>query len=378
MKKAFSLIELLISLIIVSLITTALMPILTKRIKNQQIAASQGINVHCEKIDPECRLCMGKKCILCDKTCTANQFEEVENCACINCKTQYKEGCQTCDYNKCLSCQKGYGYSFGACQKCADNYYSDGLSECKLCSNGYVSDDKSSCIPCITNCKICSKSGCSACKEGYKLKNSKCYKIPSSQSDCNRFGAFYFTGLCITRRNAGDSGGPGLNSPRTTIETRNADDRNWCTIGHCCWNGATAVSNCSPTGSGSFDYASCHRTVCNYYAAGEICYSYAPSGTSLGDWRLPTAQETTIWAQNSQTIKIGLQLCDHQTGYGVLACFSKSNACLSGSSTYCAPYGFWIEGVKSMNLNRGGLNGPYATPAGVPASVRCVLDAFLE
>lgn len=67
-KNAFSLIELLISLIIISLILSALVPILTKKTKNQFLLNNSYLTINCEtKHFKGCKNCTNNTCIECEK-----------------------------------------------------------------------------------------------------------------------------------------------------------------------------------------------------------------------------------------------------------------------------------------------------------------------
>lgn len=200
MKKAFSLIELLISLIIISIITAAFSPILIKKLKRSNIiGAPSGAITKCDKINTNCKLCIKDTCIKCELNCSSNQYKDTGSCICKNCNT-FNAACLSCNSTGCLRCKAGYGLNNGSCTACAAGWASDGTTVCKICPKGnYSNSDKSACLPCTdgqyqdaqgaTSCKPCSGkviangSVCSieAPCNGYKDSNGVCRSCPSGQ-----------------------------------------------------------------------------------------------------------------------------------------------------------------------------------------------------
>ena len=75
-KKAFSLIELMISLITISCITAAFTPVVTKKLKNSNVTvALSEVTTKCDKFTDECSLCYSSKCIACSRYCNDNQYK---------------------------------------------------------------------------------------------------------------------------------------------------------------------------------------------------------------------------------------------------------------------------------------------------------------
>lgn len=108
---AFSLIELLITLIIISVILTALAPVISKRLQYRNLNyAASSIGTDCSKFGNQCLICSNKGCSLC-----SNQFnvqsgyyvDPNDNCEVKQCP----EGCLDCSVNGCTSCKEGYGYN---------------------------------------------------------------------------------------------------------------------------------------------------------------------------------------------------------------------------------------------------------------------------
>ncbi len=227
MKKkflmGFSLIEVLVALIIVSVLMAISVPILTKKAQNIAVLGggqSEEIKAECSIFGSDCSLCYSSKCIVCNKTCLETQFKDIENCNCKNCSNEdlggagckkcNKTTCLECDSskflnssNKCtpcpqnatcngkeMTCKSGYYRKDDTCIKCTDSFGSactacekDG---CTSCSSGSYATG-GSCVSCSifdTNCTSCSASGCSGCSSGYALKNQKCEKNVTCDVNC--------------------------------------------------------------------------------------------------------------------------------------------------------------------------------------------------
>ena len=84
-KNGFSLIELMISLIVISLIAAAFVPVITKKLSSSSIFAGStggGFNKSCSEIDEDCDLCAGSICLSCKKTCSADETLNTTSCSC--------------------------------------------------------------------------------------------------------------------------------------------------------------------------------------------------------------------------------------------------------------------------------------------------------
>lgn len=329
--KGFSLIELLISLIIISLITCAFLPILTKKIKHKEIVmASKSVSTDCSKLDDE------NRCLMCDST------------TCSLCITQmsipegyYVEPNISCDYKKCVD-------KFFGCKTCNKDF----CVEC-LEGYGYINEDKS-CVKCSSNCLNCSSATvCTKCQAGYTLQKGACKKI--TDAPCLTAGK-----ICIAKFNAGDSGG----LPPVGISVLGTVKDYHCNLNNhsakYCWQGTTST-NCNAANGG---YSGCNRTACTWSAAQTICEAHG--------WRLPTMGElagfinyTSNWGTN------GLQLCSPQ-GSGAAKCSSTMN-CPGSAYGDCFTYGLWSSTKGSLYYwypNWATLSYPESQGA----SVRCVRD----
>lgn len=243
MKKAFSLVELLISLIIISVSVAAFIPIITKKMQNVRVAISSvdKISQNCDDIDPMCKLCLGKQCINCEKICPIAQFAQAATCTCKNCI----EGCSVCvNDTSCSVCKSGYFLNSSICQKCSLG-----------------------CASCTT------QTSCSACEDGYILSDNNCVK--ASDVPCTKYG-----NICIANFNAGDDKGLPLPGGIKIIGVVSSGASGTELRTPVCWKGQTGGPGCNSDYS---TYSGCFRTVCNFYAADQICKYHG--------WRLPTEYE---------------------------------------------------------------------------------------
>ena len=177
----------------------------------------------------------------------------------------------------------------------------------------------------------------------------------------------------------GDTNGPTIASSTTTVTAGSGS----CSANECCWRGTTS-SSCTASGSWSghsSNYSGCNRTVCNWNAANASCQSWAPNGTSAGDWRLPTQNEMKGWANNIQRVSIylgsdGLQLCNLVSSYyGSVRCYTSGNLCSGAYLEYCYPHYVWSSpSGYYFYLKDESFGGPHNDYARGAYSARCVYD----
>ena len=120
-QKAFSLVELMITLIVVSILTAAMASVITKKFKSKEITVAQGggngPTMNCASISPQCGLCEGWICVSCAKSCTENEALDIPNCDCKLCNSSDFHGsaCLKCDMENCSKCIEGYYLTSGVC-----------------------------------------------------------------------------------------------------------------------------------------------------------------------------------------------------------------------------------------------------------------------
>ncbi len=263
------------------------------------------------------------------KTCGANSAPNSNHTSCTS-TCQTTANCTGNQYLKdnctCTSCSSG---QVPTSDKLSCYTPSTAPTSCK--DGEYLANDK--CNPCPSGCTKCSgETSCTECKNAtdYKLVNGVCKEIkrPMNQSDCSQFDAIFIptfsggkiqentAGVCMTKRNAGDAGGPTIEYSEisrlkasgdgygtcpantaccwigagTTMTTKSAVTSNGTTTYYC--TGASAVSDIPHGNYSASDYEGCKRTVCNYAAAEYACAHYKKGKSIEGDWTLP--DKTTV------------------------------------------------------------------------------------
>lgn len=219
--KAFTLIELLISIVAIALVTSAMAPIITKKVKaSRTLVDADQVRTQpfCNKFSSDCHMCYPKKCIVCDRVCgevntTLGKTSTVLNkdmCRCALCNSgkptsnpndydpnnvTNDPNCYSCTFgsSKCNGCMPGFYFEAGKCTECPVGHYCEGGTKTKqACPAGQYQDKtkQTECIKCDkgtyntgtgnTTCKKCDpgyyqdeqgKTSCKAC-EGSKGKFS--------------------------------------------------------------------------------------------------------------------------------------------------------------------------------------------------------------
>ena len=158
MKKifGFSLVEIVVALIIFSVITAALAPIITKKLKSTGITIGSGdggsLKMNCQEFGPECSLCYPNKCVVCVKSCLETQALDIDECKCKDCndtEEMFGPNCLKCDISNCSKCIATNYVNGGQCTICPIGSYCDGTSK-KTCENGKYTDAEGQ-----TSCKNC-------------------------------------------------------------------------------------------------------------------------------------------------------------------------------------------------------------------------------
>ena len=363
-KPAFTLAELLVALLIIAVILTLLAPVLTKRGKQALTIGKKNYQYKLytyDKTNPECEEIAGV-----DNSLKCN-FTVPAQVSLIN-----------------AIAVSGGGGGAGATQSSVE--YSKLLTVASL----NQTTDKRQEIPIgpdITNITVKHLSGSGAGGGGASWTSSgSSGGAPTSQADCDPFNALFIPAAyngsggkntCVTKYNVGNTYGPTIASSTTTVTAGSGS----CSANECCWTGYT-VGICNsghPT-----SYSGCYRTVCTWYAANASCQSWAPNGTSAGDWRLPTQNEMKGWANNIERVSAylgsdGLQLCDHFSFYyGSVRCYASGNFCSGADTDVCYPNGVWSSpSGYSFYLSSGNFAGPYSDLARYAHSARCVLESGL-
>ena len=379
MKKqnAFTLAELLVSILIISVILTLLAPVITKKVKssisvNNGSSNSSGYNSKLyiyNKSNPEC-----------------SEISGVNNS--ISCNFTIPSGVNRIN----AIAVSGGGGGAGATQPSIE--YSKTLnastSEQKKSTTKEIVIDKN-----MKNFVISELIGSGAGGGGASWGSSGgSGGAPQSQADCDPFNALFIpakyngTGgknLCVTKYNVGDTNGPTIASSTRTVTAGSG----LCFANECCWRGTTSGNDCTHSGSWNnhvTNYSGCTRTVCTWYAANSSCQAWAPSGTKAGDWRLPTTDEMRGWKYNINKVSTylgsdGLQLCDSKSdSLGSIFCYG-AYGCSGNNNMYCVPGYIWSSTSNGSNYGCYYLgNDKFVDCDDSPLSAfsaRCVLESGL-
>lgn len=160
-KKAFSLVEILVALIIVSLITAALAPVITKKLSSSGVTITGGgsnaqeiVTMMCANMfgDANCVQCSKDNCIKC-----SNEYYLTPEYVCSSCNVGY-----FCDgSSSTMPCSNKYGAGCTSCNS----------AKCLVVDNGYFINEDGISTPCYSqydiNCALCNSTKCNACKGGY-------------------------------------------------------------------------------------------------------------------------------------------------------------------------------------------------------------------
>ncbi len=313
-KKGFSLVELLISLIVISCITAAFTPLITKKFSSGVFGGSiSDISADCEKFGPNCNLCTSNICLSCTGlTCARDEYKDNKSCSCKKCIDKFGADCTKCNEDKCLTCPSGQ----------------------------YLNRDDN-CVSCTTkfsDCATCNEDQCLSCKDG-KILTDPTSTTPCSNFTCSSPDFMQIGNLCITKKNMGDSDSLTISGGVNVVDVGTTCDVN--SANFCCWKGNTAGTCNNENGGG---YSGCNRTVCDHWAAEKICDNFHAGNFT---WRLPTATEMSNWGINSiNTGTLGLQFCDDHSGYSSALC-QATNKCLGSDDGYCYPNGVWSKELDS-------------------------------
>ena len=403
--KGFSLVEVLISLIIVTSILAAMTPIISKKLLSSGVFLNvKGGGFVCK----DGKYLENKKCIDCPKgffckenektPCPEGQISDTAQSECTPCEDGFYANE---NQDKCVKCEEGYKCSLGVKTVCPDGSYSSaGQAFCTPCPEGYYCKDgeKKSCETKFTNCNICNNSSCLSCKTGYEVENGKCVLKGFSQAFCDSLGSnlLYLTAsqnggtaACVTKANVGDSlaGGPDLDKIKASARITVVNSGTTCGSGSdytskCCYIGTTS-DRCGASGNGDSTYSGCKRTVCNWAGAKAACENWESVSGTKGKWRLPTENELTAWGRNILIIqrnqgKSGLELCDSYSGYDSFECYDAYSCTKSSGYSPCMPYFVWAADESSSTASCANLgSGSFRTATYNKLnafSTRCVLD----
>jgi len=225
---AFSLVELMISLITISCIAAAFTPVITKKLKKQDVALSlaqtseisdvcgkdSGKNFGNDTDGYNCKLCTKAYCVQCGLTnCGEGNYIDQKTCTCKSCKVDGNlEHCLQCVPEngklKCVMCEKSMLQSQGyylqkkdtngnvigeksdtcsACSSgkyCEDGIYESSKSTCANPPKGYFCDNKGELVSCgmkfDPHCNDCDSTRCKGCALYYRFSGGSCIECKTT------------------------------------------------------------------------------------------------------------------------------------------------------------------------------------------------------
>lgn len=234
---------------------------------------------------------------------------------------------------------------------------------------------------------------------------------PEKQSDCEPFGVYISASqnggnaICVSKYNPGENrdGSPNSNISGVT----NVPVGSNCSGGKCCWYGTT--SNGCTAGKAGMEYSGCSRRVCQWSAANIICNNWMPiaggnhgrlpSSTELNSWKSSISQSGSYpgllnWYPNTSSRVTGdgygLQLCSAYAKV-TTGCNESSSGCVGAYGTgsqasvftnRCYPYHIWSNTSGTVGLISGypGTDTfnvvTYAST--ITGGARCVIDQVLH
>ena len=196
--KAFSLIELMISLIVISCIIAAFIPVISKKLNSSNVSvtgnSTSDITTECsDKFSSSCKLCTKSYCIQCElSSCAAGTYPESKSCTCKSCSNIFSN-CATCDNSKCTKCiNNNYYIDNGKCMDCPTGKLCDGINayDETICDNppsGYFCDGnvlKTCTSKYSMYCTSCNATKCLSCSSSYYLKDNSCFACSDQCIEC--------------------------------------------------------------------------------------------------------------------------------------------------------------------------------------------------
>ena len=197
--KAFSLVEILVALVIVSLIMAALAPVITKKLSSSAIVVGTSqnadviseITANCEgseNFSSKCELCTKDFCISCGiGKCPAGQYLDNKKCACKPCSDKFSN-CKECNSDTCTLCSSvDYYIKNTNCLSCPTGSFCDGTTLYETCPSGYYCSSGVM-VKCSqeygTDCISCNATKCLSCNQATYLTSSGCARCPSGCKTC--------------------------------------------------------------------------------------------------------------------------------------------------------------------------------------------------
>jgi len=377
---AFSLVEMLLALLVVSIILTAMAPVITKR-HNDTLRVSTGSSSKNSAFlvyDAENGIKYPK----------GNALNSLSQTSAGEILFTNKEGIPV----ELKLTLQGAGGGGGGYQRTGDLSINSSASDTANQSvNSTIDKTWDFRIPRgVSNVRVTLQGGGGS--GGLGAAGSEEYLLPSARNGNEG-------DLCIKKYNIGDlpsllPAGANMASYRdlssypegqrggiplgTTIVASVASGATSGSASNTCWyakNQKTASTCTDATG-----YSGCYRTVCTQDVAINACAALEPAGS----WRLPDDAEIKRWrvteTSNSAYQSMGVvtsnasDFCDYySSSYGAAQCQGLAYGCQGSNYSTCEPSIFWSS-VSQGNyyLNGGNLSGPGSGVTSLAFSARCV------
>ena len=187
--------------------------------------------------------------------------------------------------------------------------------------------------------------------------------------------------LCIFKRNAADD--PSWRNYRNT-DTIFLDPGGTCTSSNCCWTSWNGIATGRTNEDYPYSYNGDKRTICMYRSADRLCNSYGRTVSSgpAYQYRLPTEGELNkiriyINDFSRNAGENGLQLCSMNylvsEPYTVPYCASHVSACIgSATSNSCDIKALWSSEGMRFHWSASNSLSVVSSDSRETASVRCV------
>ena len=271
-KFAFSLVELMISLIVISIVTAAFAPIVTKKLKTSDMSIGAASSDYifdesvCNKSVSNCSVCVKDECV----RCKIGYYLDNNECkSCIN-------NCEMCtNSSSCQKCESGYFVDDTKCSKCPDTCEQcSSAAVCTVCKKDYDLKDGKCTEACSQRCEFCDRGACKKCVQGYKWDGIQCKACTQEDSII-----ILSSGLSVYKYNLGDECGPPM-----------PNDVAICYYDQACPKGMSATYTC-------------YKTSANVPRYDTLCRMADP-------YNLTIAQPSGIWhlPNKADFVKMGAEL----------------------------------------------------------------------
>ena len=360
--RAFSVLEIVISFIIIGSITSAFTPVVLKKMGGKSIKISDRIVVK-TNCSQDCSLCnQDGRCWVCNKKCGDGYYKVIASCSCRSCKS-INSNAKTCSVGDIINtCEQGYYLANNSCIKCeAGNYCPDGVNK-KQCEAGYYCEagakDHTPCpVGTASNTLGAgSSSYCKACNGGKyqdQTAQTSCktttpghYTPPSgnrsSQENCYTRDAHYSYGNasscsnCPVGQFAVDADG-NWGSSYLGVKCKGCSNLYYCVPGVFPISCSTQFKNCITCSSIENKCTKCKK---GYYVAGngqcELCTKgyYCPDGINW--YKCPAGKYSDIDdASECKTCPAGQYATDSSGKFDSSVVAIKCRGC--SDTYYCAP-----------------------------------------